>query len=91
MHPPEWRLAAVADLLSIVDYIASDNPAAAQRLKDEIDTKVARLPSHPRIYRVGRVVGTREMVVRPNYIVVYSIRDSDITILRVLHATRQWP
>lgn len=40
----EWREAARADLLAIVDYISDDNPGAAQRLKDEIDAKVARLP-----------------------------------------------
>ncbi|MEQ9044831.1 MAG: type II toxin-antitoxin system RelE/ParE family toxin [Sneathiellaceae bacterium] len=37
----EWRAAARADLLTIVDYIADENPAAAQRLKDEIEEKVA--------------------------------------------------
>ena len=36
----EWRQAAREDLLAIVDYIADDNPAAAQTLKDEIETKV---------------------------------------------------
>jgi plasmid stabilization system protein ParE len=41
---PEWRQAARNDLLAIVDYISDDNPAAAQALKDEIETKVARLP-----------------------------------------------
>lgn len=55
----EWRQAAREDLLAIVDYIADDNPVAAQALKDEIETKVARLPNHPKLYRAGRVVGTR--------------------------------
>jgi plasmid stabilization system protein ParE len=32
----EWRETARADLLAIIDYISDDNPAAAQRLKDEI-------------------------------------------------------
>ena len=54
----EWRQAAREDLLAIVDYIADDNPAAAQALKDEIETKVARLPNHPKLNRAGRVVGT---------------------------------
>ena len=57
----EWRQAAREDLLAIVDYIADDNPAAAQALKDEIETKVARLPNHPKRDRAGRVVGTREV------------------------------
>lgn len=42
----EWRDTARADLLAIVDYISDDNPDAAQRLKDEIEAKVARLLEH---------------------------------------------
>lgn len=67
----EWRQAARADLLAIVDYIADDNPDAAQRLKDDIEAKASKLPDHPKAYRLGRVAGTREMVVRSNYILVY--------------------
>ena len=87
----EWRPAAIADLLAIVDYIADDNPDAAQALKDEIEARAARLPLTPRAYRIGRVEGTREMVVRPNYLVVYAEDARAVTILRVLHAAQQWP
>ncbi|WP_368911426.1 type II toxin-antitoxin system RelE/ParE family toxin [Taklimakanibacter deserti] len=68
----EWREAARADLLAIVDYISDDNPDAAQRLKDEIETKAAKLLEHPKLCRPGRVAGTREMVVRANYLVIYA-------------------
>jgi toxin ParE1/3/4 len=37
----EWRETARADLLAIVDYIADENPDAAQRLKDEIEVKTS--------------------------------------------------
>jgi toxin ParE1/3/4 len=87
----EWREAARADLLAIVDYISDDNPDAAQRLKDEIESKVARLAEHPKRFRKGRVSDTREMVVRPNYVVIYAEDARAITILRVLHAAQQWP
>ena len=87
----EWRATAVADLLAIVDYISDDNPDAAQALKDEIAEKISRLPEHPYLYREGRVDGTREMVVRPNYIVIYSASHETVTILRILHAAQQWP
>jgi addiction module RelE/StbE family toxin len=88
---PEWRQAARDDLLAIVDYISDDNPAAAQALKDEIETKVSRLPVHPKLYRSGRVAGTREMVVRGNYLVIYTEDANAISILRVLHSAQQWP
>ena len=87
----EWKATAVTDLLAIVDYISDDNPDAAQALKDEIEAKTSRLPDNPQLYRVGRVDDTREMVVRPNYIVIYAEDAITVTILRVLHAAQQWP
>ena len=87
----EWKATAIADLLAIVDYMSDDNPDAAQALKDEIEAKTSRLPDNPQLYRVGRVDGTREMVVRPNYIVIYAEDTIAVTILRVLHAAQQWP
>lgn len=87
----EWSALAIADLFAIIDYISDDNPDAAQGLKDEIDDKTSRLPEHPQMYRVGRVDETREMVVRPNYIVIYAEDGIAVTILRVLHAAQQWP
>ena len=35
--------------------------------------------------------GTREMVIRPNYVVVYRESKTEIAILRVLHAAQHWP
>ncbi|WP_040309164.1 type II toxin-antitoxin system RelE/ParE family toxin [Asticcacaulis biprosthecium] len=87
----EWRLAARADLLAIIDYISDDNPDAAQRLKDDIEAKVEKLKLRPKLFRPGRVAGTREMVVRPNYIVIYAFDAHKVFVLRVLHAARQWP
>ena len=87
----EWREAARADLLAIVDYISDDNPEAAQQLTDDIQAKVAKLAEHPKLYRLGRVAGTREMLVRRNYVVVYVEDARAVTILRVLHAAQQWP
>ncbi len=91
MHDLEWKPAAVADLLAIVDYISDDNPDAAQALKEEIETRVSRLRNNPRLYRPGRVRGTREMVVRSNYLVVYAEGTDTVTVLRVLHAAQLWP
>ena len=91
--PPNlnWRASASADLLEIIAYIADDNPDAAQALKDEIESKTAQLPAHPKLYKPGRMKGTREMVIRPNYVVIYQDTKTEITILRVLHTARQWP
>ena len=54
-------------------------------------SKAAKLPEFPRLYRAGRVEGTREMVVWANYIVVYEEDPIMVRILRVLHGAQQWP
>lgn len=87
----EWKAPAVVDLMAIVDYISDDNPNAAFALMEEIQSKVAELRAHPKRCRSGRVDGTRELVVRPNYIVVYAETEAAVTVLRVLHAAQMWP
>ena len=86
-----WRPAADADLDAIIDHIAQDNALAAIELGDAIMRRVAELTDQPRLYRTGRVRGTREMVVHPNYLVVYRVKGEAIEIVRVLHAARQYP
>ena len=86
-----WKASAVADLMAIVDYVSDDNPDAALALIEDIQGKVAQLPAHPKRGRLGRVDGTRELVVRPNYIVVYAETQAAVTVLRVLHAAQMWP
>ncbi len=86
-----WRPVAEADRNAIIDYISQNNPTAAIELGDAIERRVAELPEYPKLYRAGRVRGTREMVVHPNYVVVYRLARDEIEILRVLHSARQWP
>jgi len=87
----EWRPAARADLWDIIDYIAEDNPDAALAMLDQIEAKVALLQGNPKLYKVGRVKGTRELVVHPSYVVVYAETVTTVTVLRVLHTARRWP
>ena len=86
-----WKELALEDRERIMEYIAADNPAAALELDIEFESKADALPAHPTLYKPGRVKGTREIVARPNYVMVYSITGAKITILRVLHAAQQWP
>ena len=86
-----WLASANADLKLIIDYISDDNPDAADLLLQDIEMRVIQLLEQPRRGRVGRVAGTRELVVKPNYIVVYAESPDVVEILRVLHAARLWP
>jgi addiction module RelE/StbE family toxin len=86
-----WRPAAREDRATIMDYIAGDNPVAALELDGLIEEKTHALIDHPQLYKPGRMKGTREMVVHPNYVVIYRENKTEVTILRVLHTRRQWP
>lgn len=86
-----WRPMAVEDRASIMDYIAQDNPIAALELDEAIEDKTNALADHPKLYKPGRMKGTREMVIRPNYVVIYQETRTEVTVLRVLHAAQQWP
>lgn len=91
MLPVQWLSAARDNLAAIVSHIAEYNPDAALSLQDDIEYSVSALPDHPYLYRRGRVPGTREMVVHPNYYVVYRVTLTEIQVLRVLHARQQYP
>lgn len=86
----EWRPKARAELWDILDYIDERNSQAADELNADIEAATAALPQHPYLYRLGRVPGTREIVVHPNYLVVYRVTDR-IEIVSVLHARQEYP
>lgn len=86
-----WSAFAREDLFAIVDYISEDNTDAAQRVFDDIKTKTDRLIDFPLMGRVGRIKGTRELVIFGNYIVVYREDGSQVLVLRVMHSAQQYP
>ncbi|MFW5499971.1 MULTISPECIES: type II toxin-antitoxin system RelE/ParE family toxin [unclassified Maridesulfovibrio] len=87
----QWKEDARTDLLSILAYIAEDNLAAARKFKNELESRIDSLCNFPQAYKHGRVDGTREMVLSSNYIVVYAENSEQITVLRILHASRMYP
>uniref|UniRef100_UPI003B6705F9 type II toxin-antitoxin system RelE/ParE family toxin n=1 Tax=Yersinia frederiksenii TaxID=29484 RepID=UPI003B6705F9 len=74
-----------------MDYISRDNPQAAIALDDEFETAAERACIRPEMYKAGRVKGTREVVVRPHYILIYRIEGDILAVMRILHAAQQWP
>lgn len=86
-----WTRLAAQDRRDIRTYIARHNPAAALALDLSISDSTARLTAHPALGREGRVAGTRERVIHPNYVVVYDLTADCVRVLRLLHARRQWP
>lgn len=87
----QWSSAAVADLKSIREYIARDNPASAQKVAQKIKETVHRLGNFPLSGRVGRVPETRELVIPgTSYIAAYLIQEDEVLIAAVIHGRQNW-
>lgn len=86
-----WLDEALSDLTQITSYISDRNPIASRSLNRLIVEQVDLLGEHPLLFRAGRVPGTREIVVHPNYIVVYRLTATAVEILNVLHARQAYP
>jgi addiction module RelE/StbE family toxin len=70
----EWARPALRDIKEAGDFIASDNPRAAERMAARIQEAVEYLVEHPNMGRPGRVSATRELVVSGTpFIVVYRV------------------
>ncbi len=88
----EWSIFAQADREAIFDYIETDSPQAAIIVDDRIREQVEALMNFPEMGRLGRVDGTRELVIqRTPYIAVYRIAGNTVRVLRVLHGAQMWP
>jgi toxin ParE1/3/4 len=87
-----WLDDALADVTAIYRYIAPEDPNAAARVIERIQSAVRLLADVPHRGRPGRWPGTRELVVpRTSYIVPYRVRGDVVEILRVFHSARRWP
>lgn len=87
----KWTKTALANLVAIIGYIEKDNAERAKSFALEIQAKTNSLAEFPGIGRPGRVIGTRELVIHPNYIIPYRVRGGVVEILRVQHVARRWP
>ena len=87
-----WTNTAIRDLAHIRRSIAHDNPTAARAVASRILDAVDKLRRHPEMGRIGRLAGTRELVVTSTpYLIPYRIHPKAIELLRVLHGRQNWP
>ena len=88
-----WTRPALADVLQIKEYIASDSPRYAQRVAERLFAAVERLSEYP---LSGRMVPelneqtVREVVDAP-YRIVYRVRADVLAIIAAAHSARQFP
>jgi toxin ParE1/3/4 len=91
----QWTEPAAQDLDKIEAYISKENnpTVTIDIVLGVIETVEMVLPAHPRAGRLGRVTGTRELVVEGvPFIVIYRQIGSDqLQVICVLHDAQQWP
>ena len=91
MRNLRWEAEASRQFLDALAYIAAHSPAAAEVLAAEVGDKLSLALRFPEIGRKGRVARTRELVVHPNYIVIYAVRQRTIDVIRFLHTRQRYP
>ncbi|MCO6415626.1 type II toxin-antitoxin system RelE/ParE family toxin [Siccirubricoccus sp. KC 17139] len=86
-----WSPLARAQLREARDFIAQDNPDAADRLVAAIETAAAHLLVFP---QSGQATGQRRrawQVPRTPFRLIYRVRGERLDILMVWHGARAWP
>lgn len=86
-----WTTHATRRRREIFLYIAEDNPEAAGALDRAFEASASHILLFPNSGRKGRVAGTRELVIRTRYILVYRIVEDTVQILTIYHAAQQYP
>lgn len=87
-----WLRNALLNLDYEACYIAQENPKAAAKFVLHLRDSALMLGEQPSLGRVGRILGTRELVVVSlPYILPYRVRNNTVEILRVFHTARKWP
>lgn len=88
----DWTEQAARQLDQAKEYIAlSSSHEDADRMAYHI-ASVERLETFPMSGRVGRVRGTRELVISNTpFIVAYTIAKKRVVVLAIYHGAQQWP
>jgi plasmid stabilization system protein ParE len=83
--------AAINDIFEIWVYIAANNSVSADRLENDIFAACEKLSQWPKIGHQRRDLTDKPLLffpVRGTYLIVYDAAASPISIVRVLHGSR---
>jgi toxin ParE1/3/4 len=88
----KWLPRALRNLEQAHNYIQKENPEAAQKVILRIQLAASQLENYPFMGQLGRIEGTRELVISSTpYIVIYRVKEESVEILRVLHTSKRYP
>jgi toxin ParE1/3/4 len=90
LKPVRLSKAAVVDIRSIGNEIATDKPRAAEAFVEQIIQRCHSIADAPEGYglRSDFGAGARGVAIRP-YVILYRVRENDILILGVRHGARR--
>jgi plasmid stabilization system protein ParE len=80
---------AAADLEGIADWIAQDDPRRAESFVAELVERGLSLSENPRRFPEVGVGAARKLSWR-GYVILYSVAEDRVDILRVVHGSRDW-
>jgi plasmid stabilization system protein ParE len=83
---------SLQQIREIQDFVAADNPQAAERITRRIEILAALLAKHPSIGRPTRYRNTRVLSALPYpYLIFYTVDvpGNEVTVLRVRHMARR--
>ncbi len=87
-----WLAAAIDDLVALRTHVWAADPEAATSIAQRIISAASVLERFPAIGRVGRIAGTRELVIAgTSYVIAYRVSDKTVDVLRVFHGAQKWP
>lgn len=86
-----WTPEALQNRVDIFDFIVADNPVVAARMDELFSSAAARLIDYPKLGKLGKISGTRELIPHESYRLVYEIERQTVWILALVHTARQWP
>ena len=87
-----WSRRAIRHLVHLREYVERDSEQNAALVAKRILEAVDLLQAHPEMGRLGRALGTRELVV-PNtpYVIPYRVRRERLELIAVFHGRQKWP
>ncbi|WP_375662829.1 type II toxin-antitoxin system RelE/ParE family toxin [Bartonella sp. CL266QHHD] len=92
MLPVVWLSSARDDLRQMLPILLAKIHLLARRMKRFLEASVLPLAEHPYLYRQSeKVLGLREIVAHPNYLILYRVAAHKIEIVAVVHARREFP
>jgi len=88
-----WTPTAANDLEQIHHYLKEHHPSGTQPTVLKLYEAAQSLKRFPNRGRIGQLAGTRELVMphRLPYVIVYEVGEHAVHILRVVHASENWP